>query len=419
MGADLIHYALTHKDTIQYVIAPIQEQAKIVFNSTHALAIKSRMVRELIETDKSFPFPEISFKNGSIIYARSIGNNQGKFLRGYKAHRIIEDEAEMISDDVENSVIGPLLADYDGDKLKIGTPFGRIGHFYEDYEAGLKGEDETMASFHFTSFDNPHVSHAYIERQRLKISDLQFRVEYLGEFVDDSVCVFKWQSISDGLRDYDESFVPEKGHTYYIGADLAKMHDYTCLVVIDATDQKACKVVYTERFTNKPYSFVMDRIRSIALQFGPVRILMDETGVGEGPTEILKAELSVVEGFKFSSQTKISLINTLKTGLEQHRILISANNRELINELRFYEYERSDSGNLKMNAPSGKFDDFVIALSLAYLKCSVSFADAAAFLINPPKQSIPSPLNRDESSIQSIGGGDAPPDDNGGLIVLG
>jgi hypothetical protein len=241
----------------------------------------------------------------------------------------------------------------------------------------------------------------------------------LAEFVDESVCVFKWASIAAAQQEYDESMTPEKGHTYYVGVDLAKVHDYTTIVVLDGTNSQACKVVYTERFTNRPYSFVMDRIRAVAIVFGPVRILIDETGVGDPVTEQMKAELSVVEGFKFSVQTKVSLINTLKTGLEQGRIILPADNQELANELRFYEYELSDSGTLKMNAPSGKFDDFVIGLALAYLKCSVPLADAGAFCINYKTVKPPSPLNIGAESIQSIGNDDPGADSNGGLIVLG
>jgi hypothetical protein len=78
------------------------------------------------------------------------------------------------------------------------------------------------------------------------------------------------------------------------------------------------------------------------------------------------------EGFTFSIPAKISLINTLKLGFEQGRIKFSNRNKALEQELRYYEYELSEeTGNIKMHAPLGKFDDCVIALALAYQTCSV------------------------------------------------
>jgi hypothetical protein len=398
-GALMLYDAMTHKDFLQYVIAPSQDQSKIVFSEVRKLAFESPMIHDYIVSSKDFPFPEISFKSGSIIYARSVGMNEGKYLRGHKAHKVYLDEAPLIPDNVVNTVIAPLLTDYDGDMFKIGTPLGQIGHFYTSYNEGMKGTPG-YAAFHFTSFDNPHISHDYIRRQKAVITDLQYRVEYMGEFVNDEVCVFRWDSITDATMDYAETFEPEKGHQYYVGIDIARVHDYSSITVIDGTNPKSCKVAYTERFSNKPFSFLLDRIFAITLQFQPVRILVDETGVGEGPTEQILSEFPIAEGFKFSMQSKASLINSLKTGLEQRRLKISSENQNLINELRFYEYKlMEDSGNVKMSAPAGKFDDCVISLALSYLKCAVIYADVALTSIEPK----PQPLNSNDNSLVVIG----------------
>ena len=53
---------------------------------------------------------------------------------------------------------------------------------------------------------------------------------------------------------------------------------------------------------------------------------------------------------------------------------------ELIEELRIYEYEALPSGKLRMNAPSGKHDDIVIALGLAVWQLggfTAAYADSA------------------------------------------
>ena len=401
-AADILYFALTHKRTIQYVISHSDDQARIIFDEIKAMALESRMVSPLIERMREFPFAEITLRNGSEIQARSTGNNNGKYIRGHKAHRIWIDEAAYVKEDVINTAISPMLADYadldyGGWLLEISTPLGR-NHFYQSFQQGGRG-DEGCASFHFTSFDNPHISHKFIERERLKITDMQFRTEYLAEFVDDQICVFRWDSINDAMSSLEESYVPTKERNYYVGVDIAKMHDYTAITVIDGTDQKHCEVVYTERFNNKPYSFVVERILSVANQFRAMGVLIDETGVGAGITAHVVSELPTAEGFIFSNQSKISLINTLKTGLEQRRIKISDQNTNLINELRYYEYNfNEDTGNIKMGASHGKFDDCVISLALAYMKCAVIYSDVEVVAIDAKTK----PLNMGGNSYPPI-----------------
>ena len=401
-AAEMLYFSLTNRGTIQYVVSHSDDQARIIFNELKAFALQSRMVAPLIEHIKDFPFAQIRFTNGSEIHARSTGNNEGKYLRGHKAHRIWVDEAAYVKESVIHTVISPMLADYadydiGGWLIKISTPLGK-NHFYESYAQGLRGE-EGCASFHFTSFDNPHISHSFIERERAKITDMQYRVEYLGEFVDDQVCVFRWDSINDACVEMEEGYGQEKGRNYYVGVDVAKIHDYTAITVIDGTDQKSCRVVYTERFNNKPYSFVVERVLGIALQFGAVRVLVDETGVGAGITDQIIAELPVAEGFAFSNASKISLINTLKTGLEQRRIKFSNQNTKLIDELRYYEYEMSEAGNLKMSAPSGKHDDMVISLALAYQKCAVIYSDVEVVSIDARGKDLNTTSKSDYSQL--------------------
>ena len=363
MAALALHYALTHKKSIQYIISHSQDQAEIIFDELRNTALTSPMIRNLIKRTKDFPFPELVLENGSIIYARSTGNNEGKYLRGHNAHRIIIDEAAFVKENVINTVIMPMLADFDGDVIEISTPLGQ-NHFYQMYMQGKKGTPD-YASFQFTSYENPHIAHIFIDRQRLQVTDLQFRTEWLGEFVDDQVCVFKWDSINDAIGKFPEVFEREKEKNYFVGVDIAKMHDYTTIYVVDGTDQKACRVVFTERFNNKPYSYIVDRVLAIAANFNPLRITVDETGVGAGLTEQILSKAPMTEGFKFSMPAKIELINTLKTGLEQRRIKISHDNSTLIDELRYYQYEISEeTGGIKMNAPSGKHDDCFTAGTL-------------------------------------------------------
>jgi phage FluMu gp28-like protein len=397
-----LYYALTNKNSTQFVIAPSQDQARIIFSEIERLVSQSTMLQDMVETQKSFPFPMIKFKSGSIIHARSIGGNEGKYLRGHKADKVYLDECAFISNSVIENVISPLLADTDGGLYCISTPLGQRGYFYESFMRGQKS-DPLYASFQFSSYENPHISHDFINRQRSIIPSIQFDCEWMAKFVDDSICVFKGESVNTAMDDFQEEIKPEEGHNYWLGVDVAKIHDYTAITVIDGTDQKSCKVVFTERFNGKPYSYVIERIIQLATIYSAQTVHIDQTGVGEGVIEQISSILPNAEGFTFTQASKVSLINTLKTGLEQHRIKISAQNETLLNEIKYYQYDITDMGVVRMNAPSGSHDDMLISLALAYQKLAVQYAGVGVELIEQKGQKRES-LNSPDNSVVLIDG---------------
>jgi len=409
-AVDMLWYALYGKKipNKQFIISQSQDQANIIYSTIYSFVMNNQKLRDRVVKVIWTPFPEMRFDNGSVIEARSTSYD-GKYLRGRAAHRIFVDEAAFIKDSIIKEVVLPMLTDWDGDLVLISTPNGR-NYFYEMYQKGQKTENERTKSWQFPSYANPFISHAHIEEQKKNMLDLQFRTEYMAEFIDDQHAVFKWEHINDAMDSFDESFEKEPNHIYYIGVDVAVQADYTAITVIDATNPNKCKVVYTERFNNKPYEYIYNRVVSCIMQFNPLKVLIDETGVGAGITEQLMQVSPQVEGFTFSMPAKISLINTLKLGLEQRRIKISDKNENYINELKYYEYEITSQGNVKMHAPSNKFDDCVISLALAFQACSVPTAVVDVFgidkkekdisLDNKPTQyplAIPSPYASDEN----------------------
>jgi len=367
-SVDLLYFALTKNASTQFIISATQDQANIIFETLVRFATKTEFLRNTVEKISRANFPFISFVNGSEIHARTTKNPD--YIRGHHAHRIFIDEAAYVKDGIIDPVIMPLLADYDGEMVVISTPKGR-NDFFNMFELG-RDQKGGFKSWQFPSTANPHISHSFVEKQKEKMLDIEFRTEWLGEFIDDQLCVFKWEYINRAMEEYHESYERIPGHAYYIGIDVAKTYDFTVITVIDGTNPSECSVVYCERFNNRPYSFVVERVFAIAAQFNPLRITVDETGVGVGPTESICENLPAAEGFTFSMPAKISLINTLRLGFERGRIRFSNQNRTLEDELRYYQFElNEETQNLKMKAAKGKHDDCVISLALAFLPISV------------------------------------------------
>lgn len=379
MAVEMLWYAWYHPNSIQYTISLSQEQANYIFSAVYAFAKNNPKINNEIVKEIWSPFPELRFSNGSVIHSRSTSYD-GRYLRGRTAHRIVVDEAAFIKDKVLKEVIMPMLADYNGDLVLISTPQGR-NYFFEMYERGQTmspKKREGYASWLFDSYANPHISHKYIDNLREEMLEIQFQTEILAQFVDDQVCVFNWESVNNAVSDYSEAFERTSGRHYYVGVDIARQRDFTCIVVIDGTDPENCKVVYTERFNNTTHEYIFNQVMSVVMQFEPLKVLLDETGVGSGITEQVTNAVPQAEGFIFTMPSKISLVNTLKLGLEKGRLKISDQNSNMINELKYYQYipTKSTDGNqnlqqIRMSAPSGKFDDCVMALALAFQSCAI------------------------------------------------
>lgn len=361
MAFSTIHYAITHPESIQFILAPSYNQANIMFWEVVTLLSKSILIH-LVERTYKTPFSKIVFKNGSEVHARS--TTKPEYLRGHKAHRVVLDEAAYIPDDVVSQVVEPMLADFNGSWIKIGTPFGK-NHFYDTYLKGQSEEFPDYSSYRFPSTANPHISHEFIEKKKREYGEnsIIFRTEYLAEFVEDQNAVFRWADIQKNVNNSIE-LIERATHIsrqYVIGCDLAKYQDYTVIIVLDVTE-KPYKLVHFERFNRRPYAEVIMRLQDLHKKFNHARVLVDSTGVGDPILEELQSSIGA-EGYVFTSKSKVQLIQRLQACLENGDVRYPYI-EELIKELQFFEYQLTRTG-VKMEARSGFHDDCVIALALA------------------------------------------------------
>jgi hypothetical protein len=104
--------------------------------------------------------------------------------RGSGYDFVVIDEAAMCPhlEYVWNNVVRPMLTDRKGDAWVMSTPKGRTGYFWQLYTDAQSRADWT--TFRGSAYDNPFVHHPDIEEARLTMHDVDFRQEYLGEFVD-------------------------------------------------------------------------------------------------------------------------------------------------------------------------------------------------------------------------------------------
>ena len=125
---------------------------------------------------------QIELITGGLIDCWSMDNPDSG--QGRKYHRAIIDEAakaDNLYTGWENT-IRPTLTDYRGDAFIMSRPKGKNNPFYQMEDKHKPFEN--WAFFHFTTYDNPHIDADEIEEAKSQLDDINFRQEYMAEYVD-------------------------------------------------------------------------------------------------------------------------------------------------------------------------------------------------------------------------------------------
>jgi hypothetical protein len=104
--------------------------------------------------------------------------------QGRKYHRAIIDEAAKAPKLYQawENTIRPTLTDYIGDAFILSRPKGKNNGFYLLEEKHRPFDN--WAFFHFTTYDNPHIDPNEVEEAKTQLDDINFRQEYLADYVD-------------------------------------------------------------------------------------------------------------------------------------------------------------------------------------------------------------------------------------------
>jgi predicted phage terminase large subunit-like protein len=204
----IIHALQLKKGTVFYV-APTQGQARDIMWDTLL-----ELGHPVIATSHINNL-QIKLINGATISLK--GGDRPETMRGVSLKFLVLDEYADIRPDVWEQILRPALADQKGGALFIGTPMGR-NHFYDLYQYGELGDDESYQSWHFTSYDNPLLDPEEINAAKKSMSSFAFRQEFMASFEAMGSEMFREEWVIMG----DE----KKGDgDYYIAIDLAGFQD--------------------------------------------------------------------------------------------------------------------------------------------------------------------------------------------------
>lgn len=286
--------------------------------------------------------------NGSVLTLTGIWRADG--LRGNAFHSMICDEWAYC-ENAQNAweeVLSPMLTDYEGGAYFFSTPNGK-NHFSElDNFSNLY---EDWASFHFTTYDNPRISHSEIERQRMILPSLVFAQEYLAEYVDRGAAKIK--------RDWLKIDNTKVCTSFYMGVDLAisqkETADYTAFVVIGVTEQK--EIVIVDAFRDR-MSFVNigQKVIEYAAKWNPKVIAIENNQAQAWLVQELKRTTTLnVVGMR-ADRDKIIRFQPVEARYERREVYhYGTLPPEFTEELLSFT-----------GTPQDKHDDFIDALGYAF-----------------------------------------------------
>ena len=365
--------------------APVYDEVMIAWDEARKAADR---VARFQKADRICQFPNA----GRIIY-RSLDDPDN--ARGHTIDRAIIDECATVIDKAWYEVIRPMLMDTKGDALLMGTPKGK-NWFYR--ECLLAQEKENSMFFNAPSLgvellddhtilrrkhtlENPNITFEEVEDIYHTTPRIIFEQEILALFKDEAGGVFRnIDNCIDKGRDANED--KEIEHAYFMGVDLARLHDFTVIIVV----RDDGRMVYFDRFSQISWALQIERIVNTAKMFNPY-IVIDANSIGDPLIEQIRGKLyernvdAILEPFHITAQSKGKLIEGLSMAIEHGQVRLM-DIPQLIRELQDYQYELTNAGNIKMNAPRGSFDDTVIALALAATKV-VRYSNPLGSLIQP------------------------------------
>lgn len=342
--------------SIGWIVAPTYDLSERIFNQI-VVVVASHLQIYIVSLKQHERRLVLRNLGGGLSEIRCKSADNPVSLLGEGLDWLIIDEAARMKPQIWENHLSQRLLDKHGWALLISTPKGK-GWFFDLFRRG-QGNDPDFASWNMPSWTNPLLDRDQIEAERDRLPERVFKQEYGAEFIEGSGAVFRnvrecatgeWQD-------------PRPRETYYAGLDLAKVQDFTVLVVMNRLRQ----VMFADRFHRQDWSIQLARVKAAADRFNRARILVDSTGAGEPVFEDMKKGGFQVDAYPFTARSKSALVDNLALMMEKREIVLPRADLwpDGIDELEAFEFSVSDAGNVRTGSPSGIHDDCVVALALA------------------------------------------------------
>jgi hypothetical protein len=350
------------------ICSPTQKQSGWLFDKIRGHIFQSKYLQsECVENYKT----KISFKNGSILQALTVGAT-GKSIKGATANLLVMEESALIKDSIVGEVIMPMLAatsNKGGTIIQLSTPKGK-NHFWR-------------ATLPKSGYDVIHVDYKecikagqydekFIEEQKKTLTPDDFASEYMAIFTDAEGAVFPYDVIDPHVYESLKTAgtpdrVEKAGYKeFYMGIDLGRFGSSTVFTVVGKDINDVLDVLLVVEMRKATFKHQLSYLRFI-LKYIPVKkIGIDSTGMGLSLYEVVRDEFGNMVPINFNTKSKQEMVSNFRKLLRANRIRMP-DNKKLITQLIEQTYKLNSQGDEIYSPPPGAHDDMMWSLLLAGL----------------------------------------------------
>lgn len=287
IAKDAGDFATSNKGVSILVIAAVERQAQSLFQKIKWY-IEDNYPSYICKGKDKPTLSKMNLNNGSIIRCLPTGTD-GHGIRGFTIDRLYADEAAFIPEMVWEAIT-PMLLTTGGDIVLLSTPHGNSGYFHRAFY------DDTFTNFQISSekviedreFTNTwkefqrEKALEHLQREKDKMTALQYAQEYLGEFIDSLRQVFPDELIKACMTGKRRGkIIP--GRKYYLGVDIARMgNDESTFEIIDRTQDNKLIHVENQITRHTLTTETTTNIIELEKQYNFKQIFIDDGGMGVG-----------------------------------------------------------------------------------------------------------------------------------------
>jgi hypothetical protein len=187
-----VHRALYWPGSLILLVSPSLRQSSELFRKVGEWLNKLNDRPALNEDNKL----SCTLSNGSRIV--SLPSSEAT-IRGYSGvSLVVEDEAARVPDDLYRAV-RPMLAVSGGRMILMSTPFGKRGHFFEEWTRDPRNGGQSWQRVRIAATENPRIAPEFLEEERASLGEWWFKQEYLCEFADAADSVFSFDVVMSAV----------------------------------------------------------------------------------------------------------------------------------------------------------------------------------------------------------------------------
>jgi hypothetical protein len=378
-------FSLLYANTVRLILAPAQRQSGQLFQKTRLELMRvhdemleraggykedpraSRIANLMMKREwelkhglftKTPTMTEMHLIGNRKIYALPAGKT-GVYLRSYTIDFLDVDEAAYVPEMVWTSII-PMLAVPKklrglGWQTLLSTPFGKAGYFYESFH------DNNFKQFHISSEKCPRITKSFLDKERSRLSKIEYAQEWLGEFIDEFNQFFPTKLIQDSMTFIEWDNKLDRRKDTFLGVDIARYGtDENAFVLAEMDNQKKVRIIKCMTTERRSLTQTTQEILRMFDSYGLNRIIIDDAGIGAGVFDMLvdrlgRRKVIAMNNAKKSEEEDARTGRVLKEDLYSNALILMEKKQidiiaslKLQKSLKCMTFEYTDNKNLKI-----------------------------------------------------------------------